>query len=302
MIDKLIIITTAITRPDIHNFVFPTIILLLLKLNIKIQWFINIDRYSKNNISSEETLLNFKKLLCDFDVTYNITNKSDFFNAVNISMKFITKNITESTAIFWLEDDWLLNDKYNLDLNMILNKYLCDYCYISLVFNKLGSFPPFIGDYKLFNTYILPTFNNPKREEDPEDLCRRGIRRRYRKNGKICRYFLFDYPNIEKNICKNKDKLLDALLEKETYYNKNNIHYLVIPLEIQCSITIEYLKLKQEEEQIIEMCTYDNFLNMIRNNLESNKYINIIRFGEYDLKNKYFIDVGRLWKKTECNT
>lgn len=295
MIDKLLIITTAITRPDIHNISFPSITHLFNNLDIQIKWFINVDTYENNNISPEETIKNLKKILSSFDVTYNITDKSDFFNAVNISMQFVSENITPTTAVFWLEDDWIFNDKYELDLNNIFNLYLCDYCYISLVFNKLGSFPPFIADYKLFKTYILPTFTNPKREEDPEDLCRRGIRRRYMKMNKICRYFLLDYPIIDETF--DKQELLDALLEKETYYNKSNEHYLVISQNIQTDILNKFYRLQQIEKQSIKICSYNDFTKMIKNNSESSKYINIIRFGKYDLKNKYFIDIGRDWKK-----
>jgi hypothetical protein len=61
LITKVIIITTALTRLEIHNIAFSNIHKFLKGTTVK--WLINIDNFTQNDIAQKDTKQNFKKLL-----------------------------------------------------------------------------------------------------------------------------------------------------------------------------------------------------------------------------------------------
>ena len=81
-----------------------------------------------------------------------LSKKPSFFNAINTLINEGKKYVNSKTVIFFLEDDWTINKKFNIwDL---IDKYYSDNCYISLVFNKFVTFPPSLIGKKLLEYYI----------------------------------------------------------------------------------------------------------------------------------------------------
>lgn len=287
--NKLVIITTGLCRPEIHNISFSNIDILFKDLKMDILWFFNIDKISTSKITQEETKKNLEKLL-KYNVKYYMPDKPCFFSAVQRLINNSSEFIDKKTCVLWLEDDWVINKKFKLI--DIIDKYYCENCYISLVFNKLGSFPPFIMGYKLFNDYFKNNFKK-YRKTNPEGHVRRIIRRQSIKNNVKCLYFLFNHP-----IPIKKKSFIDSVYSKEKYFNKNNIHYIVLN-EKNDELIININKIKEQiNDKKLEICYDKDYRQIIKNNPND---IIVIRIGEFkntiNYKNSYFKDIGREWQK-----
>lgn len=175
MIDKLIILTTCICRPELHSITISLFAKTLIKYDFDIVWLFNIDGKKKQTthdntvIDTEATQEITKKNLIEIlkdckniDSYFYAPETSGFYGAakrlfINIEKyKCKSKNV----AVMWLEDDWVLCKE--LDLNYIFDKLYSNGCYISLNFNEL-TFPPFI-----ISEYILSKV--VKKFKDKADL------------------------------------------------------------------------------------------------------------------------------------
>lgn len=125
-IDQLIILTTATSRPGIHNLSFSSKNLRILDgIGCNIKWFINIDKTVVCPATQDKTKENLTRLLRSFDVTYILTEKSSHFNAYKNIMTLAEKHITDNTVIFNLEDDWVVNKQFRL--RSIIDEYMTPY-------------------------------------------------------------------------------------------------------------------------------------------------------------------------------
>jgi hypothetical protein len=172
----LVILTTAIDRPELHSKVFPATLDYL--KGLKCKWFITI-----NNINNkvEETKENFRSILSDYDVTFTTYEtggtKMDFMRSCEQLSKY-GHEMQPSIGYFWFEDDWMVSPEHKLktDINQLFKQ---ESCHISLANRTELSFNPGIWSKDLFekliytnlsNAYTLPYYGSQK-VLNPERVC-----------------------------------------------------------------------------------------------------------------------------------
>jgi hypothetical protein len=190
---NIVIFTTAICRIDIHNTVLPNIIKMFNSVDVELTYLINIDNVCGNNkYTQEETRENYIKYLKDTNIKYDfiISNTPCFFNAVKNLLLLSDKYINEDSIIFWLEDDWYINDKNIYKFKDIIEKNFEHNLYISLtvlskkdkqknrLFKKLFKkippyqFRPCIWSYNLFKSIFYSAIITSKNIGDPEQIVK----------------------------------------------------------------------------------------------------------------------------------
>jgi hypothetical protein len=173
----IIIGTTSINRPDLHNKTIPGWVNILNNLNdqYEITWFVNIDYVKKLNYTLEETKINYEKLIKKFNPVFLCNEQGNFLHAckrlaTNIN-EFVEKNsLNENNVkIFWLEDDWTVNSPINF--NEIISLYSTNNNYINLTFlrnNYIWALAPSIISFKLWKNLFYNSWDQQKENIDPE--------------------------------------------------------------------------------------------------------------------------------------
>ncbi|XWV24933.1 putative ORFan [Tupanvirus deep ocean] len=282
MIDRIIIITTAIARIDMHNICFPYY-KKFLGDSYDIKWFINIDKPSYCKDSQDDVEKNFRKLLMEYDLFIYKSVNPNFFNAVKTLLVASKDYLTENCCVLWLEDDWITNKKCNM--KYFVNDFVKPFSFISLVYNMLGSFPPFIMGSQLAKIFYDEYIVRDLPLENPESVSR-SILRAIAKNNGIVYYNYFDNANL---LAKVGDPVTSGILYKETY------------LQIQdCRIL---MKSKQDKSFVIfkeNIVVPIETANEYANNNHNSKIV-FLRFGTKQSNTKYrhsfFKDLGRQWKR-----
>ena len=347
MIDKLVILTTCICRPELHSITISSFAKTLKEYSFDIVWLFNIDGKKKETShddsvihtksTQETTKMNILELLKEnknIKPHFYTPDTSGFYDAAKRLLVGIEKYVKKSdnVAILWLEDDWVLCKK--LDLNYIFDELYSENCYISLNFNEL-TFPPFIISYNVLNRVIYKfkektDYVNPlKRNKviDPED-CFKAFMLEMLRNYEIpiCNIlinttndltdlFKLDEKWILNSIGLNKSRKVKAYYNKDNKsivfsekiddIIKNKINILNNKVPFQTTTTSGYVTNCITE---IEMISSKSDLDKIIND---NKYFKIIKFGGwhhyFKMKNidklpkndkkLWFYDGGRIWKK-----
>ena len=147
MTNKIIICTTAICRPKLHNECLTPINKQFSKIDTyEIHWIINIDNYGANGETQEETRDNFNNLISNNIIKHFILpNTGSHPGAVNNILNVINENklIEDGNIFFWLEDDWTIHYDFKLDF---LFKYITPTTWCSLSTNFFGLQPSLIGN------------------------------------------------------------------------------------------------------------------------------------------------------------
>ena len=155
----LIILTTAINRPDLHSQVFPDYCKFVSGLNCL--WMINIDCIH-GGASAETTKENLNKIITEWDnitvqffVNEDAGSRETFYKSaqglINNSIKIKSKY-----GIFWLEDDWGMTNLPKFNLQDILKQTnFSDMDYLQLVKRERHiSFNPSIFGNEIFRKFI----------------------------------------------------------------------------------------------------------------------------------------------------
>jgi hypothetical protein len=178
---NLIIGTTAVTRPDLHNKVFPKYFEFL--KNINWLWYIGIDNLDIG-VSCEYTRDNILSLYEEYkspnnDIVFKlndnrIPNKESFYkNALNLVDTIWA--VENNSKILWLEDDWLCDiNEGILTLKELSN--IGSYDYMQLVKRHDGnivSFNPGIWGRGLFKDVCVDKIHTYKdmSKQSPEKVC-----------------------------------------------------------------------------------------------------------------------------------
>jgi hypothetical protein len=278
-IDQIIIITTAISRIDIHNLSFPTY-KTFLENNYTVKWFINIDKppYCKDTVADTEE--NLRKLLSDYELYIFTSNKPNFFNAVKTLLAASKVHMTENTCLLWLEDDWILNKKCTI--KYFIDNFLFPHSFINMVYNKLGSFPPFIMGNKLANIFYTEFLKYNTPYKNPETINRHIMRSLVKKIGIV----YYDYIEDLATLSQIKNPLVAGLVYEEAYLKIGD-----------CRI------LTKNPSEKYDHCFDNNIILPIDDmqayiKQDKSKLI-FLRFGtiytNHHYKNSFFKDIGRAW-------
>ena len=164
----IVILTTSVTRPELHSSVFSNIDKFLDGYNCK--WIISIDKVLGGSL--KETKDNFNKIL-DYD-NIDLTIRDHSNEASRMSWyKSVKYCINEgykynpSFGYLWLEDDWTSNFDKSLKQHISSINNLSDKnFFISLVNrdNELN-FNPSIWSVDLYEKYMLSKINSAKPDE-----------------------------------------------------------------------------------------------------------------------------------------
>lgn len=195
----IVIATTSLNRPILHNDIFPDWINWINKANSEkytITWFINIDIIEKLQVSYEETKENYEKLAnglieikffkCEGETgnflkaCKRLSSEIKQFVENSDSNESSTHNDTSSasnmsnisnTKIIWLEDDWKLNPDKILNINELLDNYSGNLTHINLTFiraNYIHALAPSIVSYDLWKQLHCAAWEKQTNNIDPE--------------------------------------------------------------------------------------------------------------------------------------
>ena len=98
MVQRIIIITTAISRINIHNICFP-LYKKFIGDDYDVKWFVNIDTptYCKDSADDAET--NLKTILSGYDIFVHKSTFPNFFNAVKTLLGLSAPYLTEDCCV-----------------------------------------------------------------------------------------------------------------------------------------------------------------------------------------------------------
>jgi hypothetical protein len=281
MIDRIIIITTAISRIGLHNITFP-IYKEFLGNDYDVKWFINIDTPNYCSDNPDDVEHNLRTILDIYELFIYKTKIPNFFNAVKTLLVASKEFLTDNCCILWLEDDWTTNKKCTL--KYFVDNFLQPFSFISLVYNKLGSFPPFIMGPQLakifYNKYVQ--LNLPRR--NPESVSRRILRTIAKKMGIVYYDYIENLALVEK-ITKS---VPSGLVYKERYLEITDCKILTDGLDDNYFVYCGDVSLPMESVHTYKNQTYNKIVFLRFGTTESNaKY-----------KHSFFKDLGRQWKKS----
>lgn len=176
---NIIIATTAINRPLLHQDVLPDWIEYIKTSNCNLKWFVNVDYVEKLKISREETIENIKKIAGEINVEFiENEDKGNFLLACKkLSNKileyYVAEKLTEeNTFIFWLEDDWKLNKSVEkISLERLINRYMTKHCHIDLTFNRnnyIWALAPCLLSFNMWKNIFYDGWVKQEKLIDPE--------------------------------------------------------------------------------------------------------------------------------------
>jgi hypothetical protein len=152
----IVILTTAVDRPELHTRVFNEFIKYIGDVNV--QWVITI-----NNICNRvhETEQNLHSLLNTYKIhikTYDTGgSRLDWFNSVKYCINYAYE-LSPNIGYLWLEDDWSVrHGSLRDDIALMQHSN----CHISLANRIHVSFNPSLWGHDAFNMLMYRSINNP---------------------------------------------------------------------------------------------------------------------------------------------
>lgn len=167
---KLFICTTAINRSELHTKSFENYNKILQSItNYEIEWHINIDKVKDIEEDRMITCENIKKIINSNKIKlfFNISDTSGMTQATKYLFNKINENIKENDLIFWLEDDWIIEDNTQNIINIILQQ-IDKNTFLSFFQYAFCSFAPCIFGYNVFKNIFLNGINMCDNTLDPE--------------------------------------------------------------------------------------------------------------------------------------
>lgn len=251
---NIVIGTTSINRPLLHNDIFPDWLTWITNLNkdkYKISWFINIDIIKELNVSYAETEENYKKIVNDLNCDVNLNflkcenNCGNFLKAckrlaTNIYSYVESLGNKDDTKIIWLEDDWKLDPSKTININDLIETYSGNMTTINLTYirqNYVHALAPSIISYNLWKNLHYSVWINQEVNIDPEHCV-----------GKYCLEKYGKYTHLT-NITLVNREINDAFLAQR-YVNEVNSYY---------SYTDNIYKIKESEKFVDKSQIIDKF-------------------------------------------
>ena len=182
--NELIIVTTAITRPELHKISFSNYAKNIPK-DIPILWIINVDYVHINNSKNlnklqviNETIDNIKSYFTDHDIRFKFSYsiKGHFNKAMRTVVKTTFESISKTTKyILNLEDDWFVEN--NFDLKSLMYKSF-DIFRLNRILKRKNysiSFQPILlKPFVWYLVFYVSFLKNDDLNIDPEKICQKN--------------------------------------------------------------------------------------------------------------------------------
>ncbi len=319
---KLVIMTTAITRPDLHN---SSIKIFYEKYYLNNQrekqedidkkfeiiHIINIDwpEKLKNYSTVEETIVNFNKIIPE-NVTkiYIKTEEPSFLNAYkNIMRKILELNLlSDENFYWWFEDDWVCKEELKFFNILELLKIFWFSAMTMTRNSQLGSFRagPIMNGAFFINYYNIEQMCFMNDTCDPERQVVRYL------SAKSSIYF-DENKSIVRKLNNDNEKIIHlVLIYFDKSYNKINLDFGYTFYKDKFNESIQLishiLKITNYDYDSIEYvsCHQDTIINLSDKNNYSkitiNEFKNMISSSSivyYTIKPYTFEDIGRDYAK-----
>jgi hypothetical protein len=157
MIYDIVILTTAIDRPELHSKVFDRYKNYIGE--VKCKWIITVNNIT-DRVSETEEQLRF--LLQDYDLQIQTFttggSRIDWYNSVKYCINQ-ANTIVPKFGYLWLEDDWMCDTGHLKDDIKLVSE---ENCHISLANRNEVSFNPGLWDIYSFNHLMFHSINNPE--------------------------------------------------------------------------------------------------------------------------------------------
>ena len=154
----VVIMTTAVDRPELHSQIFQGYKNYL--SGTKVKWVITINSIQGRE---EETAANLLSILQGYDVEIKTFTtggtRLDWYNSVKYCINRANE-ITPKYGYFWLEDDWAVEENTALMKDIQLLKHPKDY--LCLVDRREVSFNPGVWGIELFKEQAHYSINSPE--------------------------------------------------------------------------------------------------------------------------------------------
>ena len=154
----VVVLTTAITRPEVHNKSIPNVVKLLKEYGLKVKWIFNIDKVPDTDASLEDTKKNLEKICEGIDLEFIMNEKGCFYNAVkNLTFKAEKYLDDLRCGVLYLEDDWELTSPERF--RQVLCSAESD-LHIAMSNPNYVSFRPSLWGKDVFREIFVNTFKN----------------------------------------------------------------------------------------------------------------------------------------------
>lgn len=261
-INNIIILTTAITRPELHTISF-TNYAKYIPTDIIITWIINIDYVNfginDKNVAIQTTIDNIKNIFSKHNVNFKFTTNlnGNFNNAVRtIVCSAINYISTNTKYIMYLEDDWYI--KNELDLKKIMSSNI-DAIRLNCVTSSpsISFQPSLLKPYVWYLLFFIELHQNKDVSIDPEKICQK-------KEDFFNKYNLsykskFIFIDIGRNYMTNNTDMVRGWFQK----TQNHISMSYINIDILLKSFTYIVKIKNKNLQI--NLFVDNILEHINN-------------------------------------
>ena len=289
----LLILTTAINRPLLHNISFKNYSTFLPK-DINIKWIINIDfiNFDKKSIAEEEleftknNILEIFKDYTNIDFEFTLNKIGGFNKAVRNITSLSEKYISNKIKYFlYLEDDWVADNDFKLD-NFLNTKYDFIRFYDDLdPRNKLSFQPSIMKPYVWFLMFYNKLNTNNDTKKDPEKLCQLSSSEINIYNFNSQKINLF--KDIGRNIQFNDDNTIRGWYQKVDQQENISLSYIYIDRLIKSFLYLISIKksvnIKEELIDNLKKYFYYDIFNKIVNKYNSDEK-NFINFYQKCLK------------------
>ncbi|XRB17763.1 methyltransferase FkbM domain-containing protein [Pseudoscourfieldia marina] len=176
-IDKLVVLTTAVNRPEVHlHTIVPLWKSVLSKIDVKVTWIVNMDCSAVISTACASAAQSLEQALgrnSNFlDLKIYLTYRPSFNRAVYTLIRNAESLLDDTAAVLWLEDDWGF-DLTNLEaFKSLLKSVPRNECYSLNTLTKRHGLQPILWGSTVFRSYFVEALLGEywDMRRDPEHL------------------------------------------------------------------------------------------------------------------------------------
>ena len=298
----IIIATTAINRPELHNDNMGEWLDWILEAkdnDTKLKWFVNIDIVKKLKATHIETRRNFCKIInnrLDTAFLNNPSGQGNFLEAckrlsVNIvnyvdSLK-LNRDEESKIKIIWLEDDWKLNKASKIPFRDVITDYSTENSHTNLSFirnNYIWALAPSIISYNLWKNLFYTAWITETQSIDPEHCVGLYYRKKYGNPDNLCNVTVINKSVKEKYLMERHMTFLESYYTYHTdkFQVNNNDRYILKDC-LKSYLGDKIVLIRITASFCIDGCNYGrNFLE--KYNIEKSHSANVAEFYTESVK------------------